>query len=415
LTYTFTLRANLKFSDGTPLSAEDVVATFNSQWHNAANVNVADFADWSAVTAPNASTVVIKLKKPQPSMLMVLSSPWHAVFPASAAKQGESFFLHPVSDGPYEVQSFATAGTKVTMVANPYYWGPRPSIPTFQFTDVEDLNTMVLQLRAKQIDVALELDPSSLRLLSGGGISSQLVPLFGVYYIWMSDRKQPLSDLRVRQAISDAVNRAQINAVVWDGKNTAVGGLFPTTMPQYHVDNIPIAQNIAKAKSLLAGTQCAHGCSLTMMIRDGRPIFEETATVIQQNLKAIGINMSIDNVPNSVATSRESNGTFQMEVEYLGLPLDIPDTYLQYGVQSNGGAEALFSGYSSPTMDALVQQADTSSGAARAGAISRINALYAKDLPYVPLNDAAEIVGWNNAVRPYVTYTPGGLIDVKGA
>ena len=231
----------------------------------------------------------------------------------------------------------------------------------------------------------------------------------------MSDRKPPLSDVKVREAISDAVNRAQINQVVWGGKNTIVGGLFPTTMRQDYVDDIPTTPNIPRAKALLAGTPCAHGCSIQMMIRDGRPSFEDTAIVVQQDLKAIGINIQIDNVPNSVASSREGAGTFQTEIEYLGLPLDTPDTWLEYSVLSNGGVESLFSGYDSPQMDALIHTADATSGPAMARAIAGINALFAKDLPYVPLNDAAEVLGWNNAVRPYVTYTPGGLFEVKGA
>ena len=138
LVYTFSLRPNLKFSDGTPLTATDVVATFNTQRQDKANANIADFAYWAGVSAPNPNTVVIRLTHPQTALLDLLAAPWHAVFPASAASKGEAFFNDPISDGPYEVQSLLASGTKETLVVNPNYWGPHPVIPTFQFTDVED-------------------------------------------------------------------------------------------------------------------------------------------------------------------------------------------------------------------------------------------------------------------------------------
>jgi peptide/nickel transport system substrate-binding protein len=411
--YTFTLRPHLRFSDGTPLTAKDVRATFDAQRKDKANSNAADFAQWTSVSAPAANKVVITLKGPQPSLPSLLAAPWHAVFPASAVAKGASFWNKPVSAGPFRVQSLSGGGATVNLAANPYYWGPKPAIPKFVFSDVEDENTRIIQLKAKQIDVAGELSPSSIPQLSGGGVSGEVVRQFGAYYIWMSNRKQPLSDVNVRKAISYAVDRDQINKLVWSGKNKPLGGLFPSTMSE-HVNNIPIKQDIAKAKSLLVGTQCASGCTVKIMVRNGRPVDQKNAVIIQQNLKLIGIDVQIENVDNSVASQREASGDFDMEGEWLGLPLDIPDTYMNYAVLSNGGINALFSGYHSAAMDAAVNKAKASSGAARAAAIAEVNRLFARDLPYVPLNDAATVLGWNASVKPYMKYGPNGLFDVKG-
>ena len=62
------------------------------------------------------------------------------------------------------------------------------------------------------------------------------------------------------------------------------------------------------------------------MVRNGRPIDQKNAVIIQQDLKQIGIKLQIENVDNSVASKRESSGDFDTEGEWLGLPLDIPDT-----------------------------------------------------------------------------------------
>jgi ABC-type transport system substrate-binding protein len=412
--YTFTLRPNLRFSDGTPLTSKDVKATFDAQRKDKANTNAADFAAWKSVDAPAPNKVMITLSTPQPSLPDLLAAPWHAVYPASGIAKGASFFNKPVSAGPYMVDSVSSGGATVNLAANPNYWGPKPVVPKFQFSDVEDQNTRIIQLKSHQIDVAGELDPSSIPQLSGNGVTAEVVRTFGEYYLWMSNRKQPLSDVKVRKAISYAINRDQINKLVWFGKNRPAGGLFPSTMRE-HVDNIPIKQNIPKAKALLKGTQCESGCTIKIMVRNGRPIDQKNAVIVQQNLKQIGINLQIENVDNSVASKRESSGDFDIEGEWLGLPLDIPDTWMNYAVLSTGGIEALFSGYKSAEMDAAVKKAESSTGAARAAAVAKVNQIFARDLPYVPLNDAATVLGWSTSVKPYVSFGPNGLFDVKGA
>src|SRR5262249_54305747 len=162
------------------------------------------------------------------------------------------------------VESYASDGTQTVLSVNPDYWGAKPVVPQVQFTDIEDENTRILQLKAHQIDVAGELSPSSIPQLTGGGVTATVNRVFGEYYIWTNDRKQPLSDLRVREAISDAVDRNQLNKIVWAGKNVPNGGLFASTMKE-HVNVIPLKPNIAKAKALLQGTACAKGCSIQIM------------------------------------------------------------------------------------------------------------------------------------------------------
>jgi peptide/nickel transport system substrate-binding protein len=412
LRYTFLLRKGLRFSNGARLTARDVKATLDFQRQDKGNPNSGDFAQWSAIAAPTATKVVITLSAPQPSLPKLLAGPWHSILPAGAYAKRDSFFKKPISAGPFKLAAVSRGGTDVRLVANRYYFGAKPVIPRIRLMDVEDENTRIIQLKGGQIDVTGELSPSSLPQLTGSTITSEVQSVFGAYYIWMSNRKQPLSDLRVRQAISYGIDRDQINRVVWSGKNRPLGGLFPSTMSA-HVDNIPIKQDLAKAKSLLAGTQCASGCSIKIQVRNGRPIDTANATIVQQNLKPIGINVQIENVDNAVATQHELDGTFEMEGEWLGLPLDLPDSYLTYSVLSSGGIEALFSGYKSDEMDAAVKKVQTSIGAARNAALADVNRIFARDLPYVPLNDAAVVLGWRKSVVPYVRFGPNSYFDIN--
>ena len=410
--YTFTLRPNLRFSDGSPLTSADVKATFDAGRADKANSNAADYAAWTSVTAPTPDTVVVTLSTPQPGLPSLLAAPWHMILPADAATKGAAFFNAPVTAGPYMVESIANGGANVTLVANPNYYGSKPSIAKFVFNKVDDQNTRIVQLKSHQIDVAGELDPSTLSQLTGDSVTGEVVRSFGAYYLWVNDRKQPLSDVNVRKAISYAINRDQINKIVWGGQNKPLGGLFPSTMKE-HVQNIPVAQDIAKAKELLKGTQCESGCTIKIMVRNGRPIDQKNAVIMQQNLQEVGITLQIESVDNSVASEREMSGDFDTEGEWLGLPLDNPDVYLNYAVLSTGGIHALFSGYASAEMDAAVEKVKSSIGAARDAAIAQVNEIFARDLPYVPLNDYATVIGWNTAVKRYVSFGANGLFDVK--
>lgn len=410
-TYTFVLRPNLKFSDGTSLTATDVKATFDAARGNKANVNSGDYLAWSSVTAPDASTVVINLKAPQPGLPQILAATENTIFPGKDAGKS-SFYSNPISDGPYKLASISPDGRAVTLVANQLYWGLQPLVPKFEFLTVADENTEILELRGNQIDVAGSLSPAIMGQVSGGGLSAEVRSMFGAYYVWMSDRSGPLSNVNVRKAISYAINRKQLNDVVWRGTNKVLGGLFPSTMAG-HVENIPTTQDIAKAKALLASTPYAQGATLQLMVRTAHPVEAQYSTIIQQNLALIGIKTQLTFVDSSVATSRASSGDFQMQVNWLGLPLNTPDQYMAYSVLSTGGINCLFSGYHSAQMDKAVTEASQSTGSVRDAALATVNSLFAQDLPYLPLTDYATIIGWGPSIKNFVTYGPSGWFDVK--
>jgi ABC-type transport system substrate-binding protein len=333
------------------------------------------------------------------------------ILPAAGIAKGLSFFDKPISAGPYKVQQVVGAGEEVILVRNDNYFGAKPVVPKFHYIDVVDPNTRVVQLKSGQLDFAGSLPPSLIPQLTDS-VSAAVVPQHGAFFLWVSIRQQPMSDVRVRKAINYAIDRKQLNQIIWFGKSKPLGGLFPSTFKE-HVANIPIDRDVAKAKELLVGTACATGCSLHMQVRNGRPIDEQAATIIQQNLKDIGINVMIEGVDNSIATKHELDGTFGMEAESLDLPLDVPDSWLTFAVISNGGIEALFSGYKSADMDAAANKAIASQGAERDAAIAQVNAIFARDLPYFPLLDDAIVVGTRPATSQLAHLTAAGEFEVE--
>lgn len=386
---TFKLRSGVKFSDGSPLTAKDVAASFSRFKDDKANVNVGTLAPISKVVAVGAAKVEFRLKSPYPSLPVLLAQPAFPVLPAGRVADA-SFYANPVSAGPYKLQSFGGGGD-IVLTRNALYPGPKPVVAKIRFVTIPDANARVAQLRSGQIDIASDLGPALGAQLSGN-VRALFVKQFSGIYLYVNNRIKPLDDVRVRQAISLAADRARINQVTFNGKSQPLDDLFPTTM-KWHRPTIDVKPDIAKAKALLKGTACANGCSLKLMSRNGREAYQQPGVVLKEDLKQIGINLQIEQVDNSVAGKREYDGNYQLEVGGLYDYADVPDGFLVYGAESDGGIFALYSGYKNAQMDAAAKKAIVSDGPQRDAALAQVHQLFKRDMPYVPLVNYPLVVG----------------------
>jgi peptide/nickel transport system substrate-binding protein len=408
-TYTFSLRPGLKFSTGAPLTASDVVASWNRYMTDKHNVNIGLFADVSKLTAPSAQTVVIHLKGSDPSFLQVIAEPNFIVSPGADLKDPAKFYLHPISDGPYEVQSFSSSGHGATLVRNPHYYGPKPAVKELQFEYVSDANTRLIELKSGQLDLAQDITPDTASQLTGS-TKPVNTTLYGGWYLYVNIRHPPLSNVNVRKAISLAIDRGQLINTVWNGSPKPLYGFFPTSMPPWHENTLPIGPNVKQAKALLAGTPCAHGCTINLLVRSDASYYADMASIIQQNLAAIGIKLNLQQADASTAGTDEENGAFQLAVGGLTDYTNVPDGFLEYGLLSNGGIDALFSGYDSARMDGLIKTVLSVSGQKRLDAMNQINSLYAQDVPSIPLLDWDWINGERSSLTHWVTPTPSFFV-----
>lgn len=417
LTYTFKLRSDAAFSDGTPITSADVVDTFTHAMSDKANVRAGDVAAWQSVTATDPQTVVITLKAPQPSMLNILSLPEMSIFPKGSLDDPAKFFMNPISAGEYAIKDYQPNGETITLEANPHYYGPAAAIKTFIYKRVPDAATRIIDLKSGSIDVALDLPAAAVNQTNTATTDAVAAKVYGNQWIWMNDRTGPLSEVNVRKAINLAVDRNQINQLAFAGKTVPVGSIWPVTMSEHDIsgDLIPTTPDIAKAKQLLQGTKCASGCTLEIMVRQGVPVDQASALVIKQNLAQIGITVNVVGVDTTTASQNESAGTFQMETHKMTSNLDIPDNYLSLCCLSTGGIHNLFSGWSSPDMDAAVKEALSNGGQGRADAIKKIDTIFADELPYIPLVNYVIFAGVSKKVAPYFEISPGFVLNVKSA
>ncbi|MBO0680451.1 ABC transporter substrate-binding protein [Mycolicibacterium sp. S2-37] len=409
LDYTCTLRPDLKFSDGTPLTSIDVEATFARALTDKANANAGLIAALERATATDDATVVFHLKHPAASFPQALSEPLLSIYPAERV-DAPDFFAKPVSAGPYQLDHTDTS--EIAFTRNPHYPNDiAPVVDRIVFRVVVDANTRLLQLQTGQIDIAHQM-PANLAAQVSEPAKAYVVSRFGSVYLEMNNKSGPLRDVNVRKAISAAVNRDQINDIAYLGQNKPLGSFLPSIM-EGHDPNVPTAQNLPKARQLLRGTECENGCTLEIMQKAGFPPYDTIAQIVQQNLAHIGIKLNINTIDASTLAANEQNGNFQLQSNDLWDVVNSPElVMLRYGLTPEGGINSLWSGYNSPTMTGLINELSATSDRSRRKALlDKINATFQQDLPYAPLTDFATT--WASRISPrLVALTPSGVYEV---
>ncbi|MGH2595629.1 MAG: ABC transporter substrate-binding protein, partial [Actinomycetota bacterium] len=188
LTWTFSLRPGVQFSDGSPLTAADVQFSLERA---AKGPNGYILAAVDDIQAPSSSQVVIHTKHPWGPLLGDLSLYSNGILPKDLGGQAaQQFFEHPVGTGPFMFDSW-TKGQQLKLVKNPHYWREgKPYLDSVTFTVVPDDNTRVLQLRGGQANV-IEFPPYSAvtSLQQTSGLAVDLFPSTLVGYIRMNEKK----------------------------------------------------------------------------------------------------------------------------------------------------------------------------------------------------------------------------------
>jgi peptide/nickel transport system substrate-binding protein len=384
LTWTFKLVPNAEFSNGAPVTASDVKASLDRDRTNASNVWAFFAQPIKSVQAPTPTTVVVNLKQPYPSLPVILAESGFAILPASSYKK-PTHLQSPISAGPYMIKSW-TGGNTATFVANPHYWGPKPVINSIKFTTVADFNTTVAQLKTGQTSMAEGLPMSVQPQVNGGGLQYKLQQMYGFYGFPFNNSAAPFNDVRVRKAVSLALNRDQMNKIVWRGLAHPLSSFWPDTMTGYD-SSISTAQNVTAAKKLLAGTSCAHGCTIQL---DISPILggwaPQAAQVAQSDLAQIGIHVKITSL---TATGYNNDvilhQRYQMSLAFLYDYANIPDGMLEYAALPGSFFHGFYSDWKDPQLNAAIQHAREATGTGQAAALAKINTLFAQDAPYATI------------------------------
>src|ERR1700744_276967 len=293
LTYTFHLRPGIKYSDGSPITAEDIAWNMEQFANPETNVSLPSLGEAvKKISAPHKSTVVIELEYPVAAFLYNI-----AVFPAfvvpkaKVEAEGAAFWKHPISSGPFVMKEFAS-GSHITFEKNPYYFEKgKPYLQTMQWNFVPNSNTRVLDLKSGEAQMADGIPFAQVSSLQGeSGLSIQQVELPQEVLMVTNTKVPALADPHVRRALSLVINRDQLNEAVFRGTGTVPNSVIQNfELDASDKEVPPFEYNVEKAKEELAAPKFAKVFPVNLQYPAGLDYFKQMPLLVQQEMGAIGV------------------------------------------------------------------------------------------------------------------------------
>jgi len=369
--YTFKLRDGVKFHDGTPFSAQDVVATFNriiKPPQGIVSVNQPLFSAVDKVEATDNTTVKFTLNKPQPLFLQLVADPYQIIYSKKSLDENNQDLRKVIAPGtgPYKLKEHRPA-EKWIFERNPdFYDKELPYVDTQEWIHApawSDRGTAVLTGQADiSWNVSAETWDEGTTRKDQIGVNK--LANFGAYAVFLNTKKKPLDDPRVRKAIHLAVSKQDIikafqtqeavNLTRW----AAHGGTYATPpeeivkLPGYRQDK---TQDIEAAKKLMAEAGVPDGFSIELLCASVAPHAEVMAPAFQDQLKrTLKIDAKIRVAERALLIEEEKAGNFEMVLDTTGAIL--PDISLTGGLYWKTGSPRNVGGYSNPKFDALLAQ-----------------------------------------------------------
>lgn len=392
LTWIFHLRPKVRFHDGTPLTAADVVWSIRSMTDGTlVTAKAGNFAHITQIRVIDPLTVELQTTNPDPSLLFNLSDGLFGVVKRGAAREEG---LHPIGTGPFRFIS-QTQDKEVVLEQNLNYWGGSPHIDRVRFEVVPDNITMALELKKGAADAESNaITPDEVHALANAkDLQTETRPGADVFYANFNVHDPALRDPRVRQAIACAIDKQTLIQGLWRGHAVPAETLLPPNhyaqapdaeLPQYNFDP-------TRAQSLLdqAGLPPdKHGIRLRFTLKTST---DETtrllAQVLQQQLRAAGIELDLRSSEFGTFYADITKGAFQMYMlRWTGSNQD-PDifryAYAAASFPPKGGNRGR---YTNPQLDQLLGTAATETNhSARTRDYIAVQQILAHDLPSIPL------------------------------
>lgn len=290
LTYTFNLEKNIKFHDGTALTAADVLYTFKNlaglDGFTATNDSMKII---TSVESPAEGVVVMTLKSPSSEFVNLCAT-------CSIVKDGATKDDPVIGSGPYKFVSY-DIHQKVVLEKNDSYWNAarKGKIKTAEFYVMTNESATLSALSSNQIDVAQLITPGTAKAMASN-FNLINTPQNMVQILGMNNIVKPYDDVRVRKAVAMAINKKEIISGVMDDSATELYSNFSPIMKSYYNDSLTKENpyDVAKAKALLAEAGYPEGFEMTITVPSNYTAHMDTAQVIVNNLAQIGIKAKLD-------------------------------------------------------------------------------------------------------------------------
>ncbi len=435
LVYTFHLRKDAQWSDGTPLTSADYIQSYRRMLTPELGAEYAylifnfvagareyyrgEITDFDHVgfKAPDPHTLQVTLKQPTPFLLSIIAShyAWYAVPVHVISKFGPTDrkntpWTRPgrlVGNGPFVLKEWLP-NQRIEVVRNPRYWdAARVKLDEVHFYATEDIAAEERMFRTGQLDITYELPNSKIDVYRRERPESlQTTPYLGVYFYRCNVTRPPLNDKRIRRALALAVNRdTLVKRVLRGGQSPAYAMSHPDCAG--YSAQAQLTEDIAEAKRLLAEAGYPGGKGLPPIellyntSENHRAIAETLQAMWRKNL---GVDVRLTNQEWKVYLDSQHTMNFQLQRSGWIADYIDPHVFFELWETDNGNNN---SGWSNPEYDRLLHEAlRTADTAARYAIYQKLDAILIDELPAIPLYYYSK----TNAMHPRVKgYLPTPL------
>lgn len=431
-TVSLTLQDGLKFSDGSALSADDVIFSLD-------RARNPDLSPWAGLlgsiekVTSDGSNITISLKSPDPTILSMLATfntaiVSKAVFDAAPGKtdQEKSAAIFAkggpgVGSGPFYLSGFEQ-GSSMEFAANKNYWKmgkdgkALPYLDGVKFQIIPDDATRILKLQAGEVDAA-EFIPFSrvAELQADPKIEMNLYPSTRIIYSPINTRENradgsanPLSDKRVRQAINYATNKEALIGLVLQGVGKPMTSPLMAAATQLSSDLGPLyGYDLDKAKKLAADAGVKQGTKVTLTTLAGSADDATIFAALQQMWKPIGIDLVVEQVDGATRGAKNRSGDF--DIHTYGWVNDVNDPSQVVGwLGYTPTRKAVGTGWESKDFNSLYEASSTEiDPAKRTSQYEEMQKIYAEAAPLLFMYETPFAVALSKEVKGYMQ-TPLG-------
>lgn len=403
VTYTFTVRSGITFHNGQAVKASDAAWSIARCRDEGLVSGLEGITDISA--DDEAGTLTLTLSAPDSDFLSRLTL---AVLPQDYAQQDSA----PVGTGPFRFVSRA-AQQNVVLERYDGYWGEKAQLDRVTFRIFENADALVLALKSGALDLVAHLTATQVSQLG-----DEFTVLEGtmnlVQAVYLNHAYEPLSDVRVRQALCYAIDRDEIFSLTADGRGTALGSSVYPNFRKYFLPELADAypHDVDRAKQLLAAAGYPDGFDLTITVPNNYQPHIDTAQVVAEQLREAGVNVTLELVEWTAWLSDVYAGrNFQATVTGLDAKTLTASATLERFVSDAGKN---FINYQNPDYDAAYAAALSAADDATATAYyKQCETLLSEDAANVYLQDIADLVAVRSGLTGYRFY-PIYVVDLSG-
>jgi peptide/nickel transport system substrate-binding protein len=423
LTVTLKMRPDIKFSDGSPITVDDVKWSLDRARDPKNGIWNFILASLDSVETKGADGVVLRLKAPDPTFISALATfnaailpmkPYEAAAGATMEEKAKAFAEHPIGSGPFMFESWQR-NTEMVLKRNPHYWQagedgkPLPYLDEIRFEIIPDDATRILKLQAGEVHGA-EFIPYArvAELKNDANLDMMLYPSTRVQFLTVNVRptlkdgsKNLLSDPKVRQALNYAIDKnALAKIVTFDVGKPMIS--FMSSVTPLVVNNGPLyPYDVEKAKALLKEAGVPEGAEVSCIGLAGNA--DETAilSTVQQMWAQVGVKLNIEYLDNATRTDRYRAADFQMRVSAWTDDINDPSEITSYFAYYPN-IESLHGGWQDKSVDELFVKSQTEMDAEkRAGMYATIQNTYNQSAPIFFLYESPYPVALRKNVKGF--------------